>query len=73
MIGSARSLRFDEHEDDVTVSFIFDSGGSRRYVTFTLRRDAIPKSDIEGLLNKNRSRVVACLSDGRWIAEEITK
>jgi hypothetical protein len=74
MTGSARSLWFDEHENDITVYFTFDSGGSRRFVVFKMGRDAIPRADIESLLaNKNTSRVTACLNSGKWIAEEITK
>jgi len=74
MNGSVRSFRIVDRDDDTVVSFTFDSGGSRRFVTFTLLRDAIPRPEIENLLStENRSRVTACLNDGRWIAEEITK
>ncbi|MFL6466961.1 MAG: hypothetical protein ACJ72Z_03290 [Pyrinomonadaceae bacterium] len=74
MSGSARSLAFDEHENDVTVNFTLDSGGSRRFVTFEIDREAFPRADIESLLaNKNTSRITACLNSGKWIAEEITR
>ena len=74
MNGSVRSFRIVDRDDDTVVSFTFDSDGSRRFVTFTLRRDSIPRPDIENLLStKNRSRVTACLYDGKWFAEEITK
>ena len=73
MTGSIRSLRFEEHEEDVSVNFVFDSG-SRRFVGFTVGREAIPRADIENLLtDKHRSRVTACLNGGKWIAEEIIK
>ncbi len=74
MVGSVRSLRFDERETDVTVSFTFETGGSRRFIAFTVGREAIPKADVESLLStKNISRVTACLNNGKWLAEEITK
>ena len=74
MTGSVRSLRFDEHDTDVSVSFIFDIGDKRRFVAFTMQREAIPKTDVENLLEtKNTSRVTACLKSGKWLAEEITK
>jgi len=74
MTGSVRSLRFEEHEEDVSVNFVFDSSGSRRFVGFTIGRKAIPRADVESLLSsQNRPRVTACLTGGRWIAEEITK
>jgi hypothetical protein len=74
MTGSVRSLRFDEHETDVAVSFVFDTGDKHRFVGFTMGREAIPKTDVENLLaNKNTSRVTACLNNGKWIAEEITR
>jgi hypothetical protein len=73
MTGSVRSLRFDDHEMDVAVSFIFDIGGKRRFVEFTMRREAIPKADVESLLANKSARVTACLNSGKWLAEEITK
>jgi len=74
MTGSARSLMFDEHDDDILVSFVFDTGNSRRFVGFTIGRKAIPRADVENLLSsQNRPRVKACLTGGRWIAEEVTK
>lgn len=72
--GSARSLRFDEHDEDLLISFVLDSGNSRRFVGFTIGRKAIPRADVENLLgSQNRPRVTACLAGGHWIAEEITK
>ena len=73
MTGSVRSLRFDDHETDVAVSFIFDIGGRRRFVEFTIGREAIPKADVESLLANKSARVTACLNSGKWLAEEITK
>jgi len=73
MTGSVRSLRFDDHEMDVAVSFIFDIGGKRRFVEFTMQREAIPKADVESLLANKSARVTACLNSGKWLAEEITK
>ena len=74
MTGTARNLRFDEHNEDLEVSLVFDIGVSRRFVGFTIGRKAIPKADIENLLGRqNHLRATACLSGGRWVAEEITK
>lgn len=72
--GSTRSLKFDEHDEDMIVSFVFDTGNARRFVGFTIGRKAIPRADVESLLSsRNKPRVTACLTGGRWIAEEITK
>ena len=73
MTGSVRSLRFDEHDTDVAVSIIFDTGGRRRFIEFMMQREAIPKADVESLLANKGARVTACLNSGKWLAEEITK
>ena len=76
LTGAALNLRSEVHDPDIVFVFALDLGERRRVVEFTLKKDSIPRADIENLLaNKRRYRVSirACKNGGRWIAEEITR
>jgi hypothetical protein len=74
--GTTRNLKVELRDPDIAFSFTLVSGGRSRTIGFSLKKDAIPRSDIENLLtNKGRFRlnVSACHNGNRWIAKEITR
>jgi hypothetical protein len=75
--GIVRKARSKVRGADIRFSFTLETGGRRRVtVFFTLKRDAIPKADIENLLVNKRCFLVtvqACRDGDRWIAESVTR
>jgi len=74
--GSIRSFRSEIRNSDIDVDFTLVSNDHRRLISFFLKSDAIPRSDIEGLLTNGqrfRVNVTVCRDRDRWIAQEITR
>jgi hypothetical protein len=76
LAGTIRKVRSEIRRDDIVFSFSLVSGDRGRVVEFSLKKDSIPRADIEKLLASNGKRgivVAACQSGKRWTAHQVTR
>lgn len=74
--GTTRNVKFEIRNIDIVFTFMLVSSDGRRTIGFSLRSDAIPRSDIEALLSEKRPlhvNVEACKNGGRLVVREITR
>jgi hypothetical protein len=74
--GTVKNVRSVKRGLEIDFGFLLEMRDRRRFISFTIKYDAIREADIENLLiNRRRFKVSveACQQGGRWIAEKITR
>jgi hypothetical protein len=76
VVGTVRNVRSELRQDSFTFSFTLVSTDRSWLVDFSMKADAMARSDVEALLTDKRHRRVnvrACRSGSRWLANDITR